>query len=265
MRRPPVLWFLAILITLVSAWWQRTSGPTYPIRGQIEIGGHAYPVRLERSHGGPTDQPVRVTIPDAGVRGDLVWRRYPTHEPWQVLPMARTGDVLEAALPNQPPAGKLEYELRLIRDDQQVAFPQRAAVTRFKGDVSPWILTPHVLAMFLSMLLSSRAGLAAIAGLDARRWAWAAIALLLVGGFAFGPAVQKQAFGQWWAGVPYGWDLTDNKTLLAGLAWLVAAVAMRGGRQARGAIVFAAVATLAVFMIPHSVWGSQIDWSRQGL
>jgi hypothetical protein len=26
--------------------------------------------------------------------------------------------------------------------------------------------------------------------------------------------------------------------------------------------VFAAVTTLVVFMIPHSVWGSQIDWSK---
>lgn len=265
MRRSPVLWTLAILVTLASAWWQRTSGPTYPIRGQIEVGGQSYPVKLERSHGGSTDQPVRVTVADPEVRGDVVWRRFPTQEPWQVLPMQRKGDVLEAALPNQPPAGKLEYEVRLIRGDEQVAFPSRAAVTRFKGDVSPWILAPHVLAMFLSMLMSSRAGLAALVGLDARRWAWAAIWLLVIGGFVFGPAVQKQAFGEWWAGVPYGWDLTDNKTLLAGIAWFAAALAMRGNRQGRWAIVFAAVTTLAVFMIPHSVWGSQIDWSKQGL
>jgi hypothetical protein len=78
-----------------------------------------------------------------------------------------------------------------------------------------------------------------------------------------GPAVQKQAFGEWWAGVPYGWDLTDNKTLLAFLAWVPAMVPMLRCRPARGAIVCAAVAMMVVFAIPHSVWGSQIDWSRQ--
>lgn len=265
MRRPWVLWCLAILLTLASAWWQRTSGPTYPVRGSITIGGQAYPVKLDRSHGGAGDQPVRIVVADPEVRGDVVWRRFPTSDPWQVLPMVRRGDVLETALPHQPPAGKLEYEVRLSRGSEQVAFPERAAVTRFKGDVSPWLLAPHVLAMFLSMLMSSRAGLAALVGHDARRYAWVAIVLLVIGGFVFGPAIQKQAFGDWWTGVPFGWDLTDNKTLLAGIAWLVAAVGMRGGRPARGAIVFAAVATLVVFMIPHSVWGSQIDWSKQGL
>lgn len=264
MRRSSVQWTLAILLTLVAAWWQRTSGPTYPVRGSVTVGGQAYPLKLERSHGGESDQPVRIVVPDASVRGDVVWRRFPTQDPWQVIPMERTGEVLEAALPNQPPAGKLEYEVRLARGDEQVAFPERAAVTRFKGEVSSWILAPHVLAMFVSMLMSSRAGLAALAGLDARRWAWWAIWTLVIGGFVLGPAVQKQAFGEWWAGVPYGWDLTDNKTLLAGLAWGAAALAMRGGRPARGAILAAAITTLAVFMIPHSVWGSQIDWSKQG-
>jgi hypothetical protein len=74
--------------------------------------------------------------------------------------------------------------------------------------------------------------------------------------------VQKFAFGEWWAGVPYGWDLTDNKTLLAVLAWIVAVWALRGGRRARGVVLATAVLTLVVFAIPHSAWGSQIDWQK---
>jgi hypothetical protein len=35
---------------------------------------------------------------------------------------------------------------------------------------------------------------------------------------------------------------------------------MRGGRPARTAIIIAAVATLVVFAIPHSAWGSQFKW-----
>jgi hypothetical protein len=207
-----------------------------------------------------------VTVPDTSVRGDIVWRRYPTNDPWQVLAMAREGDVLRAGLPHQPPAGKLEYQVRLTRGTELAAFPGSPAVTRFKGDVAPWILAPHVLFMFLSMLLSTRAGLAALGGADAdaRKWAWWAIGMLVVGGFVLGPAVQKQAFDEWWAGVPYGWDLTDNKTLLAFLAWIPAIVSLRRGRPARAAIVFGAVAVMTVFAIPHSVWGSEIDWAKRG-
>ena len=146
-----------------------------------------------------------------------------------------------------------------------MAFPEAPAVTRFKGDVAAWILAPHVLCMFLSMLLSTRAALAAVAGGDARTWAWWAIGMLVVGGFVLGPAVQKQAFGEWWAGVPYGWDLTDNKTLLAFIAWLPAIVPMWRGRPARGAIVLAAVAMMVVFAIPHSVWGSRDQLGEAGV
>jgi len=42
--------------------------------------------------------------------------------------------------------------------------------------------------------------------------------------------VQHYAFGQLWTGVPFGWDLTDNKTLLAALAWV-----SRSGGCARAA------------------------------
>ncbi len=262
MRRPALYWILALLVTLTSAVWQRLSGPTHPVRGRVEVGGQQISLRLLRSHGGAGDQPVMVVVPDSSVRGDVVWRRYPTDEPWQVLPMQRSGDTLTAGLPHQPPAGKLEYQLRLMKGEDRVAFPQLPAVTRFKGDVTAWFLVPHILCMFLSMLLACRAAAGAIGGEDARRWAWWAVGLLVVGGFVFGPAVQKQAFGEWWAGVPYGWDLTDNKTLLALLAWLPAVVVMARKRPARNAIIGAAIAMMIVFAIPHSVWGSQLDWNK---
>jgi len=260
MRNSRLLWTLAIVITLASAVWQRLSGPTYPLRGRAELAGESVKYRLIRTHGGPGDQPVRVVVPDPAVHGQVAWRRFPTSDEWQHIAMRREGEALLAALPHQPPAGKLEYQVRLTKAGATVAFPERAAVTRFKGEVASWILAPHILAMFLGMLFSTRAGLAALVGIDARRDAWWAFALLVVGGLVLGPAVQKQAFGEWWTGVPYGWDLTDNKTLVAAIAWAVAVVAMRGRRPARGAIVTAAVLTLVVFAIPHSVWGSEIKW-----
>ena len=125
------------------------------------------------------------------------------------------------------------------------------------------VLVPHVLCMFLGMLFSTAAALAALAGAPIRRLALATFGLIAVGGFILGPIVQKAAFGAYWTGVPFGWDLTDNKTLLAGLFWAAALVALRGGdgrREARVAVVAAAVATLLVFAIPHSTWGSEIAW-----
>jgi hypothetical protein len=133
-------------------------------------------------------------------------------------------------------------------------------VTRFKDPVSLYVLIPHVLAMFLGMLWSTRAGLAAVTGGPTRTLTWTTLALLAVGGFVLGPWMQHQAFGEWWTGVPFGFDLTDNKTLIAIAAWAIAAWLVRSGSPARVAVALAALVTLIVFAIPHSVWGTQIDW-----
>ncbi|MBI4915264.1 MAG: hypothetical protein HY825_05400 [Acidobacteria bacterium] len=256
-------WTLAVVVALASAVWQRTSGPTYPVRGRVQLGGQEIGLRLTRSHGGGGDQAVRVAVADSKVTGEVAWRRFPTRDAWQVMPIAREDDGLGAALPHQPPAGKLEYQVRLRRGEETVQFPPRPAVTRFKGDVSPAVLIPHIFAMFAGMLFSNRAGLEAwYRGPSLHRQVWITVVLLGIGGFILGPAVQKAAFGAWWTGVPFGWDLTDNKTLIAGLAWAFALWRMRGGRAARGAVVAAALATLVVFAIPHSVWGSEIDWDH---
>ncbi len=256
-------WGLAVIVTLASLSWQRVSGPTYPARGSVRLGAERIAMRLERSHDTASDQPVSVTARDPGVTGEVVWRRFPTSDRWQVTRLERQGDTLVGSLPKQQAAGKLEYQVRLRKGGDEAVFPTRPAVTRFRGDVPAWILAPHILAMFLGMLFATRAGVEAlIPSGDARRLVWATLACLIVGGFMLGPLVQKFAFGEWWAGIPYGWDLTDNKTLLAVLSWVGAAIALRGGRRGRAAVLAAACVTLAVFAIPHSTWGSQIDWSK---
>jgi hypothetical protein len=256
-----VLWILAVAITLGSAWWQRTTGPTYPVRGSVSLAGRQIALRLERSHGGDTDMPVRVAIDDPAIEGEVAWRRFPTSDPWTKVPMTRGTKGLEVSLPNQPPAAKLEYQVRLALGAEHAVFPPRPAVTRFKGEVPPWILAPHILAMFVGMLLSTRSGLEALARTgDARRLTAHTLGFLVVGGVVLGPMVQKAAFGAYWTGVPFGWDLTDNKTLIAALAWGWAAWRQRGGRDARWDVVAASAVVLAVFAIPHSTWGSQMKW-----
>jgi hypothetical protein len=115
------------------------------------------------------------------------------------------------------------------------------------------------------MLLSTRAGLAALdRNADPRVYRNWTVGLLFAGGFIFGPLVQKLAFGTWWTGVPNGWDLTDNKTLIAMVFWVIAFIAGRGGRRARPWTVAAAMLMLVVFMIPHSLFGSELRYPTAG-
>jgi len=265
MRKPSVQWTVAIVLTIASALWQRMSGPTYPVKGTASLAGQEIALRLERSYSITGRQPVTVTVADSAVTGTVEWRRFPTNDPWATLPMVRQGDRLETAIPPAPEplmpmAGKLEYRVTLAKGDERASFPDKPAITRFKGDVPAGILIPHVAAMFFGMLFATRAAMAAIFGGDTRTPGLLAFALLIFGGLVLGPAVQKLAFGAYWTGVPFGYDLTDNKTLIAAVAWAFAVIQLRGGRSARVAVVLAAVITMVVFAIPHSVWGSQAKW-----
>ncbi len=111
------------------------------------------------------------------------------------------------------------------------------------------------------MLISTRAGLEALLK-DGRprNYALWATALLILGGMLMGPIVQKFAFGSFWTGVPFGWDLTDNKTLIALTGWIIAVIAGTKGRSARAYVLGAAILLLLVFSIPHSIMGSELDY-----
>ena len=93
------------------------------------------------------------------------------------------------------------------------------------------------------------------------RWAFA---LLILGGFILGPLVQKYAFGVLWSGFPFGGDLTDNKTLVALAFWTAALLAGRKGRPARGWVLAASVVHLVIYLIPHSLLGSEYDYAAPG-
>jgi hypothetical protein len=86
--------------------------------------------------------------------------------------------------------------------------------------------------------------------------------LLVVGGLFLGPVVQKFAFDAYWTGWPFGTDLTDNKTALAVLAWLPATLLALRRRRAPIVVVIGWIVMMGVFLIPHSLRGSEIDWSE---
>jgi len=259
-----VLWVVAFAVTLGLAVWQRASGPSYPARGRVTIGGSTVRLELPRSGDSGEDLSVRIPVTNPGVSGELAWRRFPTVEPWRVEPLRRDRGELVGALPSQPKSGKVEYQVRLFDGaGKPVVFPLRPAIARFKGKVPVGVLAPHILAMFLALLFAARAGLGAVVG--GERLApksWVTLALVIVGGFILGPIVQRFAFDAWWTGVPFGVDLTDNKTAIAAIVWGWALWRQRGGRPARAAVLVAALVMLVVFSIPHSVWGSQLDWDR---
>lgn len=259
-----LLWVLSLFITLGFAVYQRATGPTYPVKGGNVDGTDIYFYYLPRSCTSGEKAGCLVTLSfRKPASGRIEWRRYKTGDPFTSVPMEFKNTRLFYYLPPQPPAGKLEYRIFFDTPGGEMPLTASPVVTRFKGAVPGWILTPHVVLMFLFMLFSVRIFLTAAFNAPAVRHSLPAnFAFLLLGGFVFGPVTQYYAFGQAWTGFPFGYDLTDNKTLLMLLAWLPALWLVLKGRKSRLWLNIAFVVTAAVYFVPHSMFGSELDYSK---
>ncbi len=261
MKKMVWYWLIAVVITLVAAYYQKVTGPTYPAKIDYRLGGSQYHAKLDRSHPGTTDCPVTIAMPDTAVAGELFYRHYPSGENYIQVPMIHKGKELTAMLPNQPPAGKLQYYIKLQKGDEQVELgTQKPVIIRYRGDVPALIIIPHALLMFIAMLLANLAGALAIGNMPSfRKYTLYTLICLLFGGLILGPIVQKYAFGAFWTGVPYGFDLTDNKTLI-GFIFVLLAVLGNLKKERRHLTILAAIVILVVYSIPHSMFGSELNY-----
>ncbi len=255
-----LFWVLAAIITLASAYYQRKTGPTYPKNIKAKLENEIIEFKLPRSGDSNKDQEIKVPFQNESFKVILNYRRYPVNESFLKTDFMALEENFVAFLPKQPPAGKLEYYLVFKDLSNNTIFETEHAIIRFKGSVPAWALIPHVIFMFVAMLLSNVAGLFAIGKIRKHvLYGKITLILLLIGGLVFGPIIQYYAFGQAWTGVPLGWDLTDNKTLVGVLFWLVAVLSNRKNPKYRYTII-ASIILLIVYIIPHSLFGSELDY-----
>ena len=255
-----VYWLMAIVITLVLSIYQRMTGPTYPKRLTVELNGERYKIKLPRS-GVQHDEIVTLKGIPSDVNSQIHYRRYPTTNDYTTAAFVWKDSVWQAALPVQPVAGKLQYYITVGGKDYASDEP---VVIRFRNDVPAGILVPHILLMFAAMLFAVYTFLLVVTRREYRRWLKITVGTLFVGGFILGPLVQHAAFGPWWAGFPYGTDLTDNKTLISFLFFMVALATLKW-KYNKWVVGLAVLVMVAIFSIPHSTYGSEYDYTTQQL
>ncbi len=254
MKQKILFWVLAFLITAGSAIYQRVTGPTYPLSGTANLSGKTIKYKLERSHVSSAGYVVEIDTNDPEITGELYWRPYLNKGDFTYTKM--TGDkILKAELPARAKLLKWEYFVKLQKGSEEVTIPgERVLVIRFKDDVPVWVLIPHIIAMFGAMLLSTRTAIEAFSKTANlyKLTVWTLV-FLFIGGFPLGFAMNGYAFGEMWGGFPFGNDITDNKTLIAFLGWLVAFYMIKKNLMPKLFAVLAAILMLIVYMIPHSV------------
>ena len=262
-KKNTLLWVLAVVLTFSIIIYQRSTGPTYPKKGEIQIGSEVIKYKLLRTHDTDINAPVEIEVDDQNITGILTYKRFKSYDDWTTVEMKRKGEKLVSVLPFQPSAGKIEYFITLNKDGQEFRLVEEPIIIRFKGAVPRPVLIPHIFVMFFYMLFGIRVGLEAIfKGNDNRFYVGVTLITLFLGGLIFGPIVQKFAFGAYWTGWPFGHDLTDNKTVVTFIFWLIAWFVLRKKPMNRVWPLIATVVMLAVYFIPHSVLGSEIDHTK---
>ena len=253
-------WLFAIVITLILSIYQRVTGPTHPKRVSVELDGESYKLKLPRS-GVQHDEMLTLKGIPSEAKAQLHYRRYPTSNEYTTVDFLWKDNEWQAALPVQPVGGKLQYYITVEGKDYPDDEP---LLIRFRNDVPASILIPHILFMFAAMLFAVYTFLLVITRKDYGKWLKITVGTLFVGGFILGPLVQHVAFGPWWTGIPFGTDLTDNKTLLSFL-FFVAAVATLKWKYNKWVVCLAVLFMVIIFSIPHSTYGSEYDYATQQL
>lgn len=153
------------------------------------------------------------------------------------------------------------------------ANPGKFCVLKYKGKASKLVIGAHVAFMFgafFFMVMSFLAAIEILRGREDKRNAVRAarwvLATSFIGGWPLGFLLNHQTFGTLWEGFPFGYDITDNKTQVIFVLWLVSLLFVRGsfigkgeekdrlGRKAFAlSIVACFVVSLALFILPHSI------------
>jgi hypothetical protein len=255
MKRSVLFWILAAVITIGMSLYQRLTGPTYPLGGTVTIGGKDISFRLDRSHAGEENAPITIRTDDESITGILEWRTFESGDEFIRIPMAYENGTLKGELPHQLPMEKLEYRIVLQKGEETLSVPaETPLMIRFKGEVPLIVLVPHVILMLASLLLAARTGLEAFSAEPRfETLLYWTLGVLFAGGFILGPLATQYAFGLWWTGWPVGSDITDNKTTVAMIAWIVAWVAFKRAKNPKPWVLGAAVVMMIVFLIPHSI------------
>ncbi len=261
-----LFWVLAVIIMLSSAVYQRLTGPTHPKRGAVQIDGEMIRYKLVRTWEVGSGAQVKIKAPNNTIDGKYRFKRYKSHDEWTEAPLKFQDGELVAALPELAAAGKVEYLIFLKQGKDFIQLEPEPLILRYKGVVPGFVLIPHIIFMFLAMLFSTRTGFeAVIMGKNLLKYTTLTIIFLTIGGMILGPVVQKYAFDAYWTGWPFGTDLTDNKTLTGFVLWIVAWLQIRKNPKRIAWVIAASIVLFAIYLIPHSMFGSEIDFTQEGL
>ena len=271
---------VGILITLLIFVVARRMSKNRPFETDVTFGEVHIAHTTVFEHVGP-GQPEIILSVTPPVKIDAVVRyRTPGEKVFETIVMSEISEGIWAArLPGNEKGSRIEYGFRISHEEISEAGTSSASsetgnyLIKYKGEVSVTVLVLHILCMFAAFFFIIEALLGAFAMLfmgeekeftvAQARWV---LLFTFLGGWPLGFALNWQRFGMFWEGFPFGYDITDNKTQLIAIFWLIIALlswksfacrrtgsdAVRPGVFAV-AVIIASALSLALYLVPHSI------------
>jgi hypothetical protein len=188
-----------------------------------------------------------------------------------------TPDTYAVHLPDLGKGARMRYWIAATNVEQTKARipedPDKLVLLKYKERASQPVVVAHVAFMFgafFCMVMSLFGAIRILRGLEGKRSTIRAARWVLVfsfiGACPLGLLLNYQTFGVLWEGYPFGRDITDNKTQVMFVLWLVCLLLVRGSFVGGGeekdrlgarafawAIVASFILSLALFILPHSI------------
>ncbi len=274
----------AVIFTLLMLVFTRKTTAVRSVHKMVEQGG----ILIEH-HTVPKQVGEEIPLISARVEGSsevrLVYKIGMEGE-YQSIPMLTKSseqNVFEASIPLHPKGVKAWYYLEAVSPAAEggvtVTLPEAQSGQvdpirlKFEGEVPPYVIIAHILCIFGAIFF---AVLALFSAIDVSRSketlrqsvkypVWTLV-LLFLGFVPFGIAMNYFAFGVLWEAFPFGWDVTDNKSQIMMLFWLLTLLLTRGSLFGKGTernlisdrgysalVIVSFVATMIILAVPHSV------------
>ena len=207
---------------------------------------HHIPMENVTDSNGPFEIIATVSSPEGGElqSGGLAVRYSTDGLEFHEVRMSPTGnrDEFCADIPSQSPGAEISYYIhaedshnRITQSPKYAPFQSYNFTIRSEGrHANPVLTRIHGIFMMGTLVFFIIAAIFALVFLKRKTSVnptimatLLAVFILFIGGFPLGWAVAYQEYGVAWTGIPFGWDLVDNVTLILFLVWITPLILMR--------------------------------------
>jgi hypothetical protein len=269
---------IALVLTIVLLGISRRLSTRRPRDLAVEGSGFRVEHRTVTEQVGPGSPMLSLELMGERKLEPAVLYRVGREEKLHAVPMATEEmGVWFSVLPEYEKGTKIFYTIALHDGGEAVArIPEESGsflFIKYKGKVSSIVLILHIIFMFASfyfMIQSFWSAVGILAGRSSKMEAVAHARWVLIcsfiGGWPLGFILNYQAFGVLWEGFPFGYDITDNKTQIMFVFWLVSLLLVRGSFLGKGedrdwlgargfalALILSFIVGLSLFIVPHSL------------